>query len=907
MRRPRTFICLGCFIGGLLAWLIVALTLAVEPRAAADEVDDAVVGPPAADGSFVVASGQYVRPAGQSLAFGGRPVDLVLSPDGRTLYAKDNRGLLVLNTADWTLRQTLPFGEAGGSLHGIAVSQDGKHVYATDAARTLFEGAVGGDGLVTWTHSIDLPGPEQDPDKRDAAENNAFGCGIALSTDGATAYVCLSRNNTLGVVSLAEGRLIQEIPVGVAPFDVALSPDGATAYISNWGGRRAKTGERTAKSAGTDTLIDERGVASSGTLGKIDLEQGAMTAEVEVGLHPSDLELAHDGATLYVANANSDTVACVSTNDFKILETISTRPLAELPFGSMPNAIALSRDGRTLYAANGGNNAVAVIQLAAARGEASRLLGFIPTAWYPGGVVVDDTHLYVANIKGEGSRNEEEPNKGWNSHWHRGTITKCPLPSAETLKQYTEQVVADAQIPAVLRALEKSQSKVDAVPVPAKQGEPSVFEHVIYVIKENRTYDQVFGDFAHTNADPSLCIFGRDVSPNHHAIAEQFVILDNYYCNGVLSADGHSWATEGNVTDHLEKAFGGFARSYTFGDDPITYSSTGFIWDNALGHGLSFRNYGEFDTTETVPKQATFLEIYRDYQNKAGKIQFRHTIGIDRLRQYSHPEFQGWNMNISDVQRMDVFLEEFRKFEESGALPNLIIMTLPQDHGSGMSPGSPTPRAHMADNDLAVGRLVEAVSKSKFWPKTCIFINEDDPQNGFDHVDGHRSICLVVSPYTKRGEVVSKFYNQTSVIHTIERMLSLPPMNQMDALAPLMSDCFVAAPDLTPYAVLPNNIPLDELNPAMAQLGPQERHWAELSLKQDFTKVDRADEDSLNRIIWHAVKGVDAPYPADWAGPHGKGLASLGLSFDPNAEDEEEEEEERERAEREAEGVADED
>jgi len=894
MRRPRIAICLGCVVGGLLAWLIVTAVLGIDSEAVADEVGENVVGPPAEDGSFIVASGQYVRPAGQSLAFGGRPVDLALSPDGRTLYAKDNRGLLVLDAVDWKLRQTLPFDDAGGSLHGIAVSADGQRVYATDAARTLFEGTVDANGQVAWTRRIDLPGPAQDSDTRSEAKNNAFGCGIALSSDGATAYICLSRNNTLGVVSLPDGKLIQEIPVGVAPFDVVLSPDGATAYVSNWGGRRAKAGELTAKSAGTDTLVDERGVASSGTVGKIDLAHGAMVAEMEVGLHPSDLELSRDGATLYVANANSDTIGRVATSDWKVLETISTRPLAELPFGSMPNAIALARDGRTLYAANGGNNAVAVIQLPTSREGKSQVLGFIPTAWYPGGVVADATHLYVANIKGEGSRTEEEPNKGWNSHWHRGTITKCPIPDAATLTKYTDQVIADAQLPQVLRALEKSESDAKPVPVPAKLGEPSVFEHVIYIIKENRTYDQMFGDFAHTNADPSLCIFGREASPNHHALAEQFVILDNYYCNGILSADGHSWATEGNVTDHLEKAFGGFARSYTFGDDPITYSSTGFIWDNALAHGLSFRNYGEFNTTTTVPDEAPFLDIYRDYQNKTGRIQFKHAIGIDRLRQYSHPDFHGWNMNISDVQRMDVFLEEFRQFEESGTLPNLIIMALPQDHGSGTSPGSPTPRSHMADNDLAVGRLVEAVSKSKFWPKTCIFINEDDPQNGFDHVDGHRSICLVISPYTKRGAVVSQFYNQTSVLHTIERMLGLPPMNQMDALAPLMTDCFTETPDFTPYQALPNNIPLDELNPAMTQLNEKQRVWAELSLAQNFRMVDRADEDSLNRIIWHAVKGVDAPYPDAWAGPHGKGLAALGLVFDPDAEEEEEEDEERE-------------
>lgn len=888
MRRRHVCFCWGCVVAGLFAWLI-AMMLAGPPSVVAQGIDNEKVGP-AEDGAMVVPNGQLLRPAGESLAFGGRPVDLALAPDGATLYAKDNRGLLVLDTATWKLRQTLPFGDDGGSLHGIAVSRDGKRVYATDSKRTLFEGTIGDDGQVAWSRQIDLPGPPTKDDEGNEGPGASFGCGIALTADGATAYVCLSRNNTLGVANLTDGKLVKEIPVGVAPFDVVLTPDESTAYVSNWGGRRAREGERTAPSSGTETLVDERGVASSGTVGKVDLAQGAMTGEIEVGLHPSDLELSTDGARLFVANANSDTVAVVTTGDLKVLEHISTRPNAELPFGSMPNALELAPDGRTLYVANGGNNAVAVIQLAASSREKSKVLGFVPTAWYPGALATDGKQVFVANIKGEGSRTrKEEESTGWNSHWHRGTIARFPLPTRTQLDGYTKQVLADARVPSVLRALEKAQSGVAPAPVPARVGEPSVFEHVIYVIKENRTYDQVFGDFPQSNADPSLLIFGREVTPNHHALAEQFVILDNYYCNGVLSADGHSWATEGNVTDHLEKAFGGFTRSYTFGDDPITYSSSGFLWDNVLAHGLSFRNYGEFDYTAVVPKNATFTEIYQQHLAKGGPIQFTHKIGIDRLRQFSHPEFPGWNMRISDVQRMDVFLEEFRKFEKSGDLPNLIIMTLPQDHTSGTSPGLPTPRAHVADNDLAVGRLVEAISKSKFWPNTCIIINEDDPQDGFDHVDGHRSICLVVSPYTKRGEVVSKFYSQTSVIHTIELMLGLPPMNQMDALAPPMTDCFTDKPDLTPYVALPSNVPIDELNPAKEKLGAKELHWAELSLAQNFEQIDRADEDSLNRILWHAMRGVDTPYPADWAGAHGKGLAALGLAFDPNAEEEEEE------------------
>ena len=558
------------------------------------------------------------------------------------------------------------------------------------------------------------------------------------------------------------------------------------------------------------------------------------------------------------------------------------RPDATLPFGSAPNALALGKDGKTLFVANGGNNAVAVVALGARR----KLEGFIPTAWYPGALVTDGKFLYVANVKGLGSRNPRADKKGWNSHMHLGTVSKVEIPAAQTLKEYTRVVNTDARVPQMLRAWEKTRSRRKPVPVPRRMGEPSVFEHVVYIIKENRTYDQVFGDLPQGNGDPSLCVFGREVTPNHHALAEQFALLDNYYCSGVLSADGHAWATQGYVTDYVEKSFGGFTRSYPFaGDDPISYAATGFIWDNVLLHGLSFRNYGEMSTTEPVPKDAGWQAIYENHRTNGNAISFKHDIQIETLRRYSCPDSPGYNMRIPDAIRADVFLNEFSEYEKKGEWPNLVIIFLPSDHTSGTKPGTPTPRAQVADNDLALGRIIERISKSRFWPKTCIFVNEDDPQAGFDHVDGHRSLCLVVSPYTKRGAVVSKFYNQTSVLHTMERMLGLPPMNQMDSLAPLMTDCFTRNPNFKPYTCLKNNIALDEMNKPTSQLQGAELYWAEKSMEQPFDEVDQADEDTLNRIIWHSVKGVDAPYPTHLAGAHGKGLKKLKLVLTSDDDD----------------------
>ncbi len=825
---------------------------------------DDLVGP-TADGGWIMPTGHKVRSAGQTLAFPGRPVGVVLSKDGTVLYVKDNRGLWVIDTGTFTIRQRLTFPKKdGASMHGLALSHDGKRLYATTAQRHLHEAEVDGKGALTWRRAIELPGPK--------GKDASHALGLALTRDGKKALVCLSRNNTLGVVDLDAGKLVKQIVTGVASYDVVLSPDEKFAYVSNWGGRRPRAGDRTAPSSGTPTVIDERGVAASGTVMKIDLARGAVTRETPVGLHPADIELSADGKTLFVANANSDTVSILKTDTLDVTDTVLVRPDPALPFGSATNALALSGDGKTLYACNGGNNAVAVIGL---EGKAA-VRGYVPTGWYPGAVVSDGKHLYVANVKGEGSRNKDPKRAGWNSHQHRGSVSKIALPDAAKLKEYTAQVRADSRVPQILAALEKKRPGVKAVPVPARSGEPSVFEHVVYVIKENRTYDQVFGDIKSANGDPKLCIYPEEVTPNLHALARDFVLLDNFYCNGVLSADGHSWATEGNATDHLERQFGGFTRSYPFGDDPLAYSSTGFLWDRVLLRGLSFRNYGEYNDTKIEPEKATFKEIYDDHKNGTKKIKYVDSVGIEALRRYTAPACPGWNMKVPDQVRIDYFLKEFRAAEKKGEWQNLVLLHLPQDHTSGTAPDMPTPRAHVADNDLAVGRLVEAISRSRFWPRTCIFIIEDDPQDGWDHVDGHRSTCLVLSPYTKRGKVVSRFYNQTSVLHTMERMLGVAPMTQLDALAPVMTACFTDRADLTPYRARPARVQLDELNPKAGKLKGQARFWAEKSLALNFTRPDAADEDTLNRILWFAAKGA-VEYPAAYAGAHGRGLRALRL------------------------------
>ncbi len=344
----------------------------------------------------------------------------------------------------------------------------------------------------------------------------------------------------------------------------------------------------------------------------------------------------------------------------------------------------------------------------------------------------------------------------------------------------------------------------------------------------------------------------------------------------MVSADGHQWATQGAVSDYQEKKFGGHPRGYGFGIDALAYAGCNFIWDSALLHGRSFRNYGEFDFPSLVPG-GNWFDVYRDFQSKAGKITFKSSLQLETLRKYSCPTYPGWNLCIPDAVRIEAFLKEFREYEKNGDWPNFVIVYLPQDHTAGTSSDYPTPRALIADNDLAVGRLVEAVSHSRFWPKTAIFVNEDDPQSGWDHVDGHRSLCLVVSPYVKRHAVVSQFYNQLAVLHTIGHILGLPSTAQLAAQAPTMEACFTGIPVLTPYTARPNGIPLDERNKKVNALKGVERQLALASEAMDFSEPDRINDDLFNRILWHASMGIDAPYPSQFAGAHGRGLQALKL------------------------------
>jgi YVTN family beta-propeller protein len=805
---------------------------------------------PQPDGSILVPSNQLLRPAGFQIDLPGRPVDLALTPNGRFLIVKNKADIDLIRLSDRTVMQTLPFERGGASFTGLCLSPDGRKIFVTDSENRICVASIDEKNIMRWEDPIFLPAP--------SIGDFPYPGGLASDENGDKLFVTLSRNNTLGVVDPSK-KSVSEIPVGVAPYDVILR-DNKKAYVTNWGGRQAREGESVYKSSGTPVLVDpETGVASNGTVSVVDIVKNEQIKSIEVGLHPSGMALSPDKEKLYIACSNSDLIYVINTSTDEVIEKISVHDAEGTLFGSSPNDIAVSPDGKTLYVANGTDNAICMIST----GNSSRVSGYIPTGWYPGSVLTgrNGSTLYVANIKGTGSRNNRTDRTGYNSHDHLGSISIITVPDDKALKQMTSTVKSN-NLPTLAYRNNGRKGSNKPVPVPVIAGEKSVFKHVVYIIKENRTYDQVFGDIEQGDGDSSLVMFGREVTPNHHKLAETYVLLDNFYCSGILSADGHQWTDEAIVTDYLEKSFGGFTRSYPYdGDDPLAYASTGFIWDNVLRHNLTFRNYGEFVNAVIEPENSSFSDIWQDYLSKSGKITIKAKANLDQLKPYICPNYIGFPNTVSDQYRADVFIKELDEYEKNDNFPNFIIMLLPNNHTSGTRPGMPVPEAAVADNDLALGRIVEAISSSKFWNETCILVTEDDPQNGFDHVDGHRTVGLVISPYTKRGEVVPTYYSQINMVRTIENILGLPPMNQLDMSAEAMTDCFTSGPDFTPYKALPANIPLDRLNPELTSLSGAPLYWAEKSLEQDLDDVDRIDDDTFNRIIWHAVRGYDKPYP----------------------------------------------
>jgi YVTN family beta-propeller protein len=829
---------------------------------------------PLPDGGFAVPTNQVVTPAGTQLNFTGRPLAIAISPDHKSAAILNTGSgennfatspVVIIDLTNDTIKQQFQPTNTSASYDGVLYSADGKHLYFSQDNGVVTVLNVAADGTVSANTQIKLP-------TGSGGVNNG---GLALSQDGQTLYVVLNVANSIGMINLTTNQFAGQIAVQNAPKSIVVVGD--MAFVTNEGGRPAKPREYTDSSAGTPIVADRQSASSiTGTVSVINLATRTVVKNIVVGLHPTAI-LGANGC-VFVANTNSDSVSVIDPNTLQVTQTLPIQVFPNAPFGSSPNGLAMTSQA-DLVVSLGANNALAIYSV---KRNTSTFKGFIPTAWYPS--YVSDVpslsasqagtgsalpeRLIVANTKGVAVGSNVIPQGGGlNTHSFTGSVSITSMPSAAEFKQYDKQVAANNGW--------STRSVNEYAPLPFQAAQP--IKHVIYVIKENRTYDQILGDDPRGNGDPSLVQFGKQITPNQHALADDFVLFDNFYDSGVLSADGHQWTDQAIAPDYIEKQFTDFNRSYPFnGGDSMVYAPTGFIWMDALNNGKSVRMYGEYAPSFNGPsaQYGTWSDWYNDSLILEGKKQgtlhaalgtFQSVADVPSVENHLNPDFPNFNTGIPDQYRLDVFLNDFNKYVKNNNLPNLVVMTLCTDHTSGGSAGDPTPEAQVADNDLAVGRLVDAVSHSPYWSSTAIVMVEDDPQAGSDHVDGHRSTAFIISPYTQHRQVNHTFYTQINLVRTIEGLLGLPPMNQHDMLAAPMMDAFADTPNLKPYSAIPNQIPLNTLN-AVATSKLQKAWQAEVAKYLPHgpnQQPDLADPNLLNHAIWYSTKGFTTPYPGE--------------------------------------------
>ena len=847
---------------------------------------------------IVLPVNQVVTPYGRQVELPGlRPQVLALSPDGKRLVTSGKsselwivdpeKGDVVEKVEFPNEKQNEPHPtvasanilkpdkEGEVSFTGLVFAPDGKRVFLSNVNGSIKVFTIGTNGTFAAARSWPLPLAKAPRRKEEIP------AGLAISVDGKRLYVCGNLSNKLLEMDTETGEVLRQFPVGVAPYDAVLCREKI--YVSNWGGRRPEKDSLTGP-AGRGTLVRvdaERNIANDGSVTVIDLATGTVKGELAAGLHSSALALSPDGRYLVCANAAADNLSVFDTRTDLQVETIWAKPRPNDLFGASPNALAFDPSGKTLYVANGTQNAVAVIHFHPA-GRKSILSGLIPVGWFPGALVFDPARkgLYVANIKGHPAKakhDKELKADGYNSHSHSGSLSLLPLPKEKELDALSQTVWFNMRYDRILNTSLPARPGQPARAVPERIGEPSSIRHVVYIIKENRTYDQVLGDIARGNGSSNLCIFGERITPNQHRFVNQFVLLDNTYCCGILSADGHQWSTTAFGTDYLEKSFAGWPRSYPDGmgqdeNDALAYAPSGFIWDNAREHHVSQWNFGEFALPTAGWKnkkghkgEPSWTNYWDEFLHDSGEVRISSQPSVESMRPFTPTNYVGWIMSVPDVWRAKYITNQLAAWTAKGEMPQMVLICLPNDHTSGTAKGSPTPAACVADNDLAFGQIVEALSHSPFWKDMAIFGIEDDPQAGWDHVSGYRTSAYLVSPYARRGAVVSTQYNTTSVLRTMEQILGMPPMNQFDASAVPMFDAFTETPDFTPYDAVANNVPLDQMNPVHHAINdPILRSDAIASNRINFRQADKAPEDLLNRILWHAMKGPHVAYP-EWA------------------------------------------
>ena len=780
------------------------------------------------DGSFVLSTGQRI--AAPAIRFKGRPSDIAEHPNGG-LFAVLNHTSVFLCRPDGVVEGSGVDLGAEAGFRGVVWTPDGQHLLASTASG--------------WIALFDFDGKKLTPGPKieigDGKRNPVPG-GMAISRDGTRLYVTAADLKEAIEVDLGSHKVLRRFPVENIAFGCRLSDDGKTLIVSNWGGRLAKPGDRTSKSEDADIVVDSRGVPNTGTVSLIDLSSGT-TTQVPVGVHPSDIVVV--GTHAFVANTMSDTISEIDVPAKRVRRTIELRWGKLRVLGAMPTALAV--DGDTLYACDGGDNALAAIDL-----KSGKVLGFRPAGFYPISLFLEGSRAIVLNSKGTGSVANTAYGRPGNVHDFEGSVSIIDLKA---------DLAADTAKVAV------ANRWGDSFPRPKLAVYNGAIKHVVYIIKENRTYDEIFGDMPEGNGDPKLCDIGERIMPNHHALAREFGLFDNAYVTGTNSNDGHAWSTQALANDYQEHFYVGYSRTYNDdGNCSMSLSTGGGLWDAATKKKVSFRDYGEFvvaDDAEYQPyRPKDWFEAWADYKSGAGKFKYIPHCRVAGLQPYVHPTVHYWPLIQSDQSRADEFIKDYQARNANGTVPTLTIMSLCCDHTEGADPNYPKPESMMADNDLALGRVVEAISKSPLWKDTCIFVIEDDAQSGPDHVDGHRTSALVISPYNRRHETNHEFITTTSMVRSIELMVGLDPMNRFDALSDPITSCFSNSVDPTPFRHAPARVALDQPNPGhVGRMNSSQKFWAEKTRQLDWSHPDGPDSYWLNRVIWASLHSDKVPYP----------------------------------------------